>query len=66
MLVNADEPYYPQEWYLALCWGLSEQIGPMFKAKWNEKMEALKANAMAIARQGEPERSSLYYQPGTD
>jgi hypothetical protein len=66
MTANADEPYYPQEWYLALCWGLSEQIAPMFKAKWNEKMEALKANAMAIARQGDAERSSIYFQPGTD
>lgn len=66
MTNNADEPYYPQEWYLALCWGLSEQIAPMFRANWNEKMEMLKASAMAIARQGDPERSSLYYQPGTD
>lgn len=66
MTNNADEPYYPQEWYLALCWGLSEQITPMFKAKWTEKMEALKANAMAVARQGDSERSSLYFQPGED
>lgn len=66
MTNNADEPYYPQEWYLALCWGLSEQITPMFRANWTEKMESLKANAMAIARQGDAERSSLYYQPGED
>lgn len=66
MTNNADEPYYPQEWYLALCWGLSEQITPMFRARWTEKMEALKANAMAIARQGDSERSSLYFQPGED
>lgn len=66
MTVNADNPYYPQEWYLALCWGLSEQIAPMFKAKWDNKMEALKASAMAIARQGDAERSSIYFQPGLD
>lgn len=66
MLVNADEPYYPQEWYLALCWGLSEQIAPMFRANWTEKMELLKSSSMAIARQGDAELSSLYFQPGTD
>lgn len=66
MTVNADNPYYPQEWYLALCWGLSEQIAPMFKAKWDQKMEALKASAMAIARQGDSERSTIYFQPGSD
>jgi hypothetical protein len=66
MTNNSDEPYYPQEWYLALCWGLSEQIAPMFSARWTEKMETLKANAMAIARQGDPERTELFFQPGEE
>lgn len=66
MTNNADEPYFPQEWYLALCWGLSEQIAPMFRAAWTDKMENLKISAMAIARQGDAERSSLYFQPGED
>jgi hypothetical protein len=61
-----DTPYYPQEWYLALCWGLSEQISPMFRSKWGEKMEALKNNAIAIARNSSPERSSLFFQPGAE
>ena len=66
MTVNADSPYYPQEWYLALCWGLSEQISPMFKAQWSPKMEGLKNTALLIARQGDAERSSIYFQPGEE
>jgi hypothetical protein len=66
MTVNADNPYYPQEWYLALCWGLSEQIAPMVKAQWSPKMEALKNTALLIARQGDAERSTMYFQPGED
>lgn len=61
-----DNPYYPQEWYLALCWGLSEQIAPMFSAGWNEKMENLKATAVAIARNHNAEISEIYFQPGLD
>ena len=63
---TGDEPYYPQEWQLPLVWGLSEQIAPMFKANWTQKMEALKTTALAIARQGDAERSSLFFQPGAE
>jgi len=66
MTVNADAPYYPQEWYLALCWGLTEQIAPMFKANWTPKMESLKNTALTIARQGDAEQSTLYFQPGEE
>jgi hypothetical protein len=61
-----DNPYYPQEWYLALCWGLSEQIAPMFGASWNDKMEQLKNSAIAIARNHSAEISDLYFQPGAE
>lgn len=61
-----DEPYYPQEWYLALCWGLTEQIAPMFAATWNDKMEQLKNSALAIARNQNAERSELYFQSGAE
>lgn len=61
-----DTPYYPQEWYLALCWGLTEQIAPMFAANWTEKMEALKMTALAIARNQNSENSELYFQPGNE
>ena len=61
-----DNPYYPQEWYLALCWGLSEQIAPMFAANWGEKSEQLKTTALAIARNHNAETSEIYFQPGLD
>lgn len=63
---SADYPYYPQEWYLALCWGLTEQIAPMFGGSWNDKMESLKNNAIAIARNTSSEISELYFQPGNE
>lgn len=59
-----DEAYYPEEWFLALCWGLSEQICPMFGASWTTKMEELKTTAMMIARNKGAENSSLFFQPG--
>jgi hypothetical protein len=61
-----DNPYYPQEWYLALCWGLSEQIAPMFAAGWDAKAENLKTTAIAIARNHNAEISEIYFQPGVD
>lgn len=61
-----DTPYYPEEWYLALTWGLSEQICPMFKKKWTEKMEQLKNTAMSIARNKDGEVSVLYFQSGAE
>lgn len=63
---TSDEPYYPQEWYLALCWGLSEQISPMFRANWTQKQEALKSGALAIARNKGAEISSLFFQSGAE
>jgi hypothetical protein len=59
-----DEAYYPEEWFLALCWGLSEQICPMFGANWTQQMEGLKNTAMMIARNKGAENSTLFFQPG--
>lgn len=61
-----DEPYYPKEWYLPLSWGLAEQIAPMFKSQWTQKMEQLKANALAIAGNKNAEVSDAYFQPGNE
>jgi len=61
-----DNPQYPQEWYLALCWGLAEQISPMFGANWGQKEESLKHNAIMIARNKGSEISSMYFQPGAE
>ena len=61
-----DEPYYSSEWFLALAWGLSEQIAPMFGAVWNEKMEQLKTRAIAIAQNHSVENSDVFFMPGND
>jgi hypothetical protein len=61
-----DEPYYSNEWFLALCWGLTEQIAPMFGALWNDKMEQLKNSALAMARNHGAEKSDMYFMPGND
>jgi hypothetical protein len=62
----ADNFEYPQEWYLALTWGLSEQICPMFRAIWTPTMQRLLDVSLMNARQKEPDRTTLFFQPGED
>jgi hypothetical protein len=61
-----DEPYYPQEWFRPLCWGLSRECAPMFNAKWGPLHEENYKDSLAIARQKGPEIETRYYQPGND
>lgn len=66
-ILNAtDNPEYPQEWYLALSWGLSKQICSMYHAVWTIDMKENYESALAIAQKKSPERSALYFQPGND
>lgn len=58
---TTDEPYYPEEWKLPLMWGIAEQIAPMFGATWTPKMEALKNNAIAIARNKTGEVTDMFF-----
>jgi hypothetical protein len=62
----ADTPEYPQEYFLALAWGLSLQISPMFKVKITPETAALAKEAIMIAKRKEPEVSSAYFQPGIE
>jgi len=57
-----DEPCYPQEWYLALCWGLAKQIAPSYGATWSPLMESNYQAALAIAGKKEPEYEYQYFQ----
>ena len=57
-----DNPEYPQEWYSALCWGLSKQIAPMFNAPWGPVMEENFQEAVAFARHSNTETSEVYFQ----
>ena len=61
---NTDTPYYPQEWYLPLCWGLAKQCAPMFNAKWTPEMESNYNDALGIAKHKDPEIETRYFQCG--
>lgn len=58
-----DNPEYPQQWYRALCWGLSREITPMFDADWTPEMQGNYDQSLMIAREGDPETTALYFQP---
>jgi hypothetical protein len=66
ILATTDTFAYPQEWYLALAWGLASEITPMFNAQWTAKMEENFKRALSIAQRKDPERVSLYFQPGAE
>ena len=63
---GTDTPYYPQEWYRPLCWGLSKECAPMFNAPWSPLMEDLFTSSLAIAREKDPEVETRYFAPGQD
>lgn len=57
-----DNPDFSEEWHLALAWGLTKQICPMFNAIWDNTMEANLREALAIARNTNAETTELYFQ----
>lgn len=62
-----DNPEYPQEYYLALCWGLSKQIITMFPGKaWTNEMQGNYTDSVLIAKKKDPELAVAYFQPGAD
>ena len=61
-----DNPEYPQQWYRALCWGLSREICGMFDAIWTQDMTQNWTEALMMAREGDSDITSLYYQPKGD
>jgi hypothetical protein len=62
-LVNSgDNPEYPQQWYRALCWGLSREICAMFDAGWTKDMDDNLDESLMMARQADAEVSSFYFE----
>lgn len=61
-----DTPYYPDGWFLALGWGLTKQISPMFNMPFTPDMKENYAEALATARELYAETSSMYFEPGND
>lgn len=61
-----DSPEFSKEWYRPLCWGLTKEIGPMFNFPFTRDMQDNLTEALAIAKNKDPEVSRLYFQPGLD
>lgn len=62
----ADNPEFPQEYFLALVWELANQACSMFGATWTQDMQAKYEMATAIAKKKDPEVSTTFFQPGED
>jgi len=61
-----DNPEYPQQWFRALCWGLSKEICGMFDAEWSQTNEESFRESLAMAKQADAETSSLYFESNSD
>lgn len=61
-----DNPEYPQQWYRPLCWGLSREICGMFDATWTTDMDLNYKEAMAMAREADPETTSFFFMADAD
>ena len=62
-----DTPEYPANWYLALVWGLTKQIAPMFEEPFTKDMQDNHDSALAMAREGDPtNNTALFFQPGLE
>jgi len=63
---TTDAPYYPQEFFLCLCWELSKLMAPQYNKPWTDTMEANRIQASAFAKSKDNENSSLYFQCGLE
>ena len=62
-----DTPEYPAPYYLALVWGLTKQIAPMFEEPFTKDMQDNFDSALAMAREGDPTNvTALYFLPGNE
>ena len=62
----ANDIEYPQQWYAALEWELAWRLHAKYGAEFTQAMQQARSEAIAIARQQEPARTSLYFQPSKD
>lgn len=61
-LINpGDNVEYPQQWYRPLVWGGTREICGMFDADWTKDMDLNYREAMAMAREGDPETTSMFF-----
>ena len=62
VLQDSDNFEYPQEWFLALSWGLAKQICPQFSVNWTPLMQDNYTTALAIAGHKDAEITAMYFQ----
>lgn len=66
-LINPGDNFeVPQQWYRPFCWGLSKEICAMFDAEWTQDMETNLKDSLSMARQADPDTTSLYFQADAD
>lgn len=66
-MVNPNDTFdYAQESFLALSWGLSRQIAPMYGMPWTQTMQENFMAATMIAGHKGAEVTTLYFQPGEE
>lgn len=60
---TTDDIAFPQEWFAALSWELALRLAPAKGRPWTPEMEKNHSNALAMARDVNPENSVLYFMP---
>lgn len=61
---TTDDIAFPQNWFRALSWQLTMDSAPMFGKEITQTMKICRDESLAIARNANPEMSTLYFQPG--
>ena len=60
--VSTDTPDYPQQWYRALAAQLAIDILPGFQLPLTNELKQLRDDAVAIARNFDPETTNIFFQ----
>lgn len=63
---TSNDIAYPQEWLAALEWELARRLAPKFGRRWTPTHQVNWETATAIARQLNPQNTSIYFQPHAD
>jgi hypothetical protein len=63
---TTDDIAYPQEWFAALEWELAKRLAPKFNKRWTKTHEINWEQATQIARQLNPQSTTVYFQPHAD
>lgn len=65
--VYGDTPDYPTVWYNALKWGLAKQLAPENgSGLWSDLHETNYVDALSIARNSDPDTTTMYFEPGRE